>query len=634
TDGNPAADALVTADAAELAAIQSAAQPGAYPLTFAYDDPIGGAVQVTIRVMLYDNGPEPFVPGEPALWANDFGYGLDEGKLTAHIAKILSRVTGADARNNAISVAGITVDTGQLSAINDAIKAGAVGAGFPLTFTHDFGADTASVTVAVTLYGRGGPKPPQADKERIVANDFFYGCDEANLTANIAKALSGVKAFDVDGRKLAPAKLSADAAELAALTAAQAEKKLGAYPLTFSAPKGATLTVTVTLTDRGAGGVDPSPDNPRLLSGHITGNDFGYGCNQSGLTAALARTLGAVRGVSKDGKPIAGTLILPDAAQLAKIVAAQKAGKIGAYPLTFKGPDDTAITLAVTLYEGSSPGPDPVKPEEGKSIVMGNNFAYNTADPAITADVVKERSKASAADRYGFPVGRAKITVNASDLMALVLAQRAGNPGRYAVGLCLSDGTEFKITVTLVKDTPPAVPAPATKPPAFETASTGAGASERVVTRVVAVTSRIAEEFNESVQAAEERLAETFNDIVESATPLTAKTDGGAWALVNLLFAVAGVCLLFGVFLFAPGKARGDGNRRTGKREMLWMGLSFLAAFAGVAVFLLTQDLSAPMSVTDGNTLLQACIFVLCLAGVVGNLFGRLGKAGAEGNKQ
>jgi hypothetical protein len=259
---------------------------------------------------------------------------------------------------------------------------------------------------------------------------------------------------------------------------------------------------------------------------------------------------------------------------------------------------------------------------------MGNNFTYNTAGITLSAALVKTLSKAAGRDADGFPVAQSAITVDEGDLAALIAAQRAGSAAVYGVGLIL-DGASCRITVTLIKDTPlpvtppPVTPPSVTPPPSAAVAPTEPvpepavtiSTIERVVTRVTEVTNRIADELNESVSAAGEGLADIINDISEDATPRSAGEIEGAWALINLLLAALGVFLFLGAFLFSPGRVKIDGGRNARRRNPAWRIASLIAAAAGMLLFLFTEDLSAPMRMTDGYTPVHAIIVFVCLIG-------------------
>ncbi|MDR1028776.1 MAG: hypothetical protein LBL63_05080, partial [Clostridiales Family XIII bacterium] len=614
----PDGDITASSGMDELIAAHEAGNPGEYPLVFTTEN--GGEIAITVTLKDRGSAPEGQAPDptKDHITGNDFLYGTDEGALTPDTAKHLADVDAVDKDGRPIDPNEITADPDELAAINEAIENGVTGE-YPLTFTTP---DGESVTVTVTLRdnGAGNTDPGKADTERIAANDFAYGIDEGTFTADIAKALSSVKADRASGAKIPIKDIKANAVELAAVEAARKAGNLGVYPLAFATPDGTSVTISVTLTHHGKGGVDPDPSDPRLTSAHITGNDFGYACNLPDLTAGAARTLGMVGGIDKGGNRIAAAKLVPDSAQLAAINAAKNAGRTGGFPLAFTGPDDTSVTLTVTLYDGGSPVPP--DPAPGIPAVMGDNFTYNVANPVLTASIVKALSKAAGRDASGFPVPRSGIAVDAADLAVVAAAQRAGVTGVFRVGLA-HGGAEHRISVTLVKDEAPLVPPVPPTPAAPAAPTPPASVVDTVVSRVSVVTTRIAADMDAGASTAGENLAGVINgiseEIAEGATPLGGGA-GGAWALVNLLLAVFGAALFLSAVLFAPRRREADERRDVRRRGGLWMPLSLIAAAFGVLFFLLTEDITASMRMTDAYTAVQACVFavsfIAALAGV------------------
>ncbi|MFV0411999.1 MAG: hypothetical protein ACK5L3_01855 [Oscillospiraceae bacterium] len=96
---------------------------------------------------------------------------------------------------------------------------------------------------------------------------------------------------------------------------------------------------------------------------------------------------------------------------------------------------------------------------------------------------------------------------------------------------------------------------------------------------------------------------------------------GSAWGLLNAILTIGG--LLFALVLIVAGLARRnrleqvdeeDEDEETetlNRRHILWRLLAGVTALASLAVFLLTQDLSLPMAVTDRWTILVAALFVV-----------------------
>lgn len=424
--------ASIIVDPTELAAIQAAhtaGQIGPYPLTF--ETPSG--VAVTVTVTLYDHTSSG--SGPEYIAANDFSYGCDEAAITEAIAKLLSDVNGRDLNGNPVALTDITVDPVELAIIKVAQAARAAGP-YPLTFSLPSGT---SVTVTVTLkhYGSG----TLGVTDHITGNDFDYGIDEPDLTAAIAKILGNVDATDSNGLPIDPSNITANAAQLAAIVAGQHAGKTGPYPLTFTSPDGTSITVTVTLRDHGNG----TPG----ATDHITGNDFDYGVDEPDLTGSIAKLLGHVKAVDKNGNPISFSNISVDSAQLAAIVAAQHAGKLGPYPLTFTTPDGTSLTVTVMLKHSGGGTPNPGITVRNTEHITASNIIYGIHEGSMSALTAKLRGNVSAIDVNGQKIDLSNITVDAAMLAAINSAIAAGKVQDLPLRYTTPDGTWVEITVRL-----------------------------------------------------------------------------------------------------------------------------------------------------------------------------------------
>lgn len=99
-----------------------------------------------------------------------------------------------------------------------------------------------------------------------------------------------------------------------------------------------------------------------------------------------------------------------------------------------------------------------------------------------------------------------------------------------------------------------------------------------------------------------------MREIDDEDTPLS-KGPAGHWALLNLILAIftALVSVLLLVFYFKNKNADDDEEV---KRMGIFRMLSIVSAIAAVALFILTEDMSLPMAITDKWTLLMA-VFAL-----------------------
>lgn len=100
-----------------------------------------------------------------------------------------------------------------------------------------------------------------------------------------------------------------------------------------------------------------------------------------------------------------------------------------------------------------------------------------------------------------------------------------------------------------------------------------------------------------------------LTEIQDEETPL-AKGPSGHWALLNLILAIftALVSVLLLVFYF---KGKNDDEDVEVKRMGLFRLLSIVPAIVSVVFFILTEDMSLPMAITDKWTLLMAVFAVI-----------------------
>jgi len=91
------------------------------------------------------------------------------------------------------------------------------------------------------------------------------------------------------------------------------------------------------------------------------------------------------------------------------------------------------------------------------------------------------------------------------------------------------------------------------------------------------------------------------------------------WALVNLIFAIAGAILAIvtGIRSRKQKKQGNDSDMREKKRRLGWIIAVIVLAVAGIIVFFLTEDMSGKMVFVDRWTIVNAVIFALGIASYV-----------------
>jgi heme/copper-type cytochrome/quinol oxidase subunit 2 len=92
-------------------------------------------------------------------------------------------------------------------------------------------------------------------------------------------------------------------------------------------------------------------------------------------------------------------------------------------------------------------------------------------------------------------------------------------------------------------------------------------------------------------------------------------TSSGQWALLNLILAVVAIIFAFALIIHLFTGRRKDensyGNTTKGSNGNIWRALVVIAGIASPIVFLLTEDMTLPMSIVDMWTLLMAAIVVV-----------------------
>ena len=444
----------VVVDPTELADINTAiaesdVDNNTWPLTFTTP----GGQSVTVEVSLFDNvGPNPPVAGVETIAANDFNFGMDQGDLTAAMAKDLAKVYAEDEFGVEIPAGSLAVEQADLDAINAAIAAGdKSGNPFDLTFTAPGGT---SVTAKVTLFDH--INPPAAGQAKIVANDIHYGIDKGNMDDDLAKLLSQVAAINANGKKIDVNDIDVDAADLQAINDAIDAKENGTYPLTFTEPSGEEVTIAVKLYDNN-GIVPPAPGVEAIY-----GNDFSYGISSGVLNAADAKILADVYAHDNKGVAIAVASLDVKASDLAALNAAIAAKDKSGNPfdLTFISPGGKETTVKVTLKDNGPQGPV----VGGKEYITGDNFSYGLDQGALTEGVAELLASLDPRKADGTAMDLSDVTADGAELAAINTAitnqDKSGNP--FDLTFTTVGGESVTVKVTLYDHINPVQPGKAT----------------------------------------------------------------------------------------------------------------------------------------------------------------------------
>jgi hypothetical protein len=111
-----------------------------------------------------------------------------------------------------------------------------------------------------------------------------------------------------------------------------------------------------------------------------------------------------------------------------------------------------------------------------------------------------------------------------------------------------------------------------------------------------------------------------------SEIPLFAGAGSDVWALLNLILCIIGVLLAIVTILRLINNRRydrdeeslvyqdEDGDKK--RQKPVWVTMAIILSIAGAAVFILTQDMSSLMVLTDTWTILNAAILIVETAAI------------------
>ena len=331
----------------------------------------------------------------------------------------------------------------ELEVINAAKTKGEIG-DFPLTYTTPNGTE---VTVTVFLRNDGedaGGFDKENIKEQIGANDFTKETGGSPFTEEDIKHLGEVKGKGKEGSNISLDDFSVDQEQFKKINEHKTQGKAGEFELTYSDAKGNKVTVTVTLAGE-YDAITENPDTGEMIKGkHIISKTGG-----DGFTKEQLKGLSMVKAVDKDGTEIpTEDLSFAEEEQIAAINEAKTAGKTGDFPLTFRTPDNTTVTITVFLRDE---GTDAAK--EGQddpfSVIGANHTTQPTKGEPFTEEQIIELCQAKGKDKN---LDNAKILVDERQLAVINKAKKDGKTGVFDLTFSLSDGNKATVKVTLTGD--------------------------------------------------------------------------------------------------------------------------------------------------------------------------------------
>ncbi len=364
--------------------------------------------------------------------------------FTEELLHHLTKVTGKQENGTNFPPEQLTLaKPEELEVINAAKTKGEIG-DFPLTYTTPNGTE---VTVTVFLRNDGedaGGFDKENIKEQIGANDFTKETGGSPFTEEDIKHLGEVKGKDKEGNNISLDDFSVDQEQFKKINEHKTQGKAGEFELTYSDAKGNKVTVTVTLVGE-YDAITENPDTSEMIKGkHIISKTGG-----DGFTKKQLKELSMVKAVDKDGTEIpTEDLSFAEEEQIAAINEAKTAGKTGDFPLTFRTPDNTTVTITVFLRDE---GTDAAK--EGQddpfSVIGANHTTQPTKGEPFTEEQIIGLCQAKGKDKN---LDNTKILVDESQLSVINKAKKDGKTGVFDITFSLSDGNKATVKVTLTGD--------------------------------------------------------------------------------------------------------------------------------------------------------------------------------------
>lgn len=361
--------------------------------------------------------------------------------FTEDLLHHLTKVTGKQQDGTNFSPEQLTLaDQEELEAINAAKTKGEAG-DFPLTYTTPNGT-TATVTVFLRNDGEDAAEFEKDNgKEQIGANDFTKETGGSPFTEEDLKNLGEVKGKDKDGNNISLDNFTVDQEQFKKINEHKTQGKAGEFELTYSDEKGNQVTVTVTLVGE-FDAITEDPDTKEMIKGKNiiskTGGD--------GFTKDQLKQLSMVKAVDKDGSDIPSEDIdFTDEEQIAAINAAKMAEQTGDFPLTFRTPENTVVTITVFLRDE---GTDAEKAggDDGFSVIGANHTTQPTKGNPFTEEQIIELCQAKGKDKNA---DNTRILVDANQLGVINQAKTQGKTGVFDLTFSLPDGNQASVKVTL-----------------------------------------------------------------------------------------------------------------------------------------------------------------------------------------
>lgn len=361
--------------------------------------------------------------------------------FTDEILKELSKVTGKQSDGSDFPKEMLTfADPPQIESINRAKTSGDTG-DFLLTFMTPNGTK-ATITVSLRNDGFDAAEYDKDDPTAFLgANNFTQETGGKAFTETELKTLGGLKGKDKDGNNVVLDDFKLDKAQVDKINEAKLAGKAGTFVLTYEAPDGSKVTVTVSLIGE-FDEVYEDPDYRELIKAKNIISKTGG----KAFTISQVINLSKVKAFDKDGNQIpADHISISEIDQLQYLNDAKTEGRTGNFHLSFQTVQGTQITITVFLSEEGTDA-EMFDPSSPSSTLGASNTAYPTGGHAFTNDELIELCSARGKDKNG---DNAVLSLDEQQINNLNISKSKQKTGDFPMTFSLPDGTSVTVTVTL-----------------------------------------------------------------------------------------------------------------------------------------------------------------------------------------
>lgn len=361
--------------------------------------------------------------------------------FTEEQLKALTKVTGKTKDGTDFGDSQLTlVDKKQLEVINEAKIAGKIGE-FPLSYQTP-NRTTATISVYLRNDGTDAVKfDPQNPSCSLGANNFTKETGGDPFTEENIKSFGELKGKNEDGVNIDLKDFTVNPGHMKQINDAKVAGKAGTFDLTYTAPSGKAVTVTVTLTGEYDMIISNAENAEMIKAMHIIGKTGG-----KELSEEQVKFISKVRAFVVDGDEIPTDQIsVKMDSRLETINKMKKAGKTGSYPLTFQTLSGTEVTVNVYLTDEGTDGADIVL-TEGLPTIGANNGKKETGGKGFTQEEIIALCSAKGKTKNG---DSEKIQADENKLKVINAAKEAGKTGTFDLIFATESGTKVSIKVTL-----------------------------------------------------------------------------------------------------------------------------------------------------------------------------------------